>query len=206
MSKIELITHSLVAWFQEHLPLVAADLNPGADATAIASLEAKIGVVFPRELEEFYQLHNGQKGDSPGFFYGLEFSPLDQVASQWQTWADILHTDPDMNEPMPGSSNPPGAIQEFYFDLAWIPIAHDYGGNQLGIDLNPGPQGHKGQVINYGPDENDKYVLAPSLTDFLEWFYRELEAGNYRTDNDWFSPKVPPVDHFFDALPEILKP
>lgn len=206
MGEIEKLTQSLVSWFQVHIPSIATDLNPGANDAAIASLEAKIGLPFPPELREFYQLHDGQKGEAPGFFYGLEFSPLNQVASQWQTWADIVQDDPSMPGSIPSISHPAGAIQEVYVDLAWVPVAHDFSGNHIGIDLNPGPRGQKGQIINYGPDENDKYVLANSLSDFLEWFYHELEAGNYRTDNDWFSPKNPPVDHFFDALPEILQP
>lgn len=206
MSKIAELTQSLVAWFEENLPAIAADLNPGASPAALASLEAKIGQALPPEAREFYQLHDGQKGEAPGFFYGLEFLALNQVANQWQTWADIVADDPELPGSIPGSSTPPGAIREVYVDLAWIPVAHDFSGNHLALDLNPGPQGQRGQVINYGPDENDKYVLAPSLTDFLHWFYRELEASNFRTDNDWFSPKDPPVDHFFDALPEILEP
>ena len=66
-----------------------------------------------------------------------------------------------------------------YASPGWIPFASDSGGNCLGIDLDPGPTGTRGQVINFGRDEDEKFVLAPSMNEFLEWFADQLESGNF---------------------------
>jgi hypothetical protein len=51
--------------------------------------------------------------------------------------------------------------------------------NHIGIDLDPGPCGVVGQVINFGRDQERKYVLARSWAHFLEDVAEELEAGNF---------------------------
>lgn len=40
-------------------------------------------------------------------------------------------------------------IQPVHFDPKWIPFAQDGGGNMLCIDMNPGPNGNPGQVIQW---------------------------------------------------------
>ncbi len=75
------------------------------------------------------------------------------------------------------TSYPADAIQCEYVTANWIPLG-DWDGNCFGIDLNPGPNGVPGQVINFGRDENDKYVLALSWAHFLEDIVEELEAGH----------------------------
>nr|WP_305955588.1 SMI1/KNR4 family protein [Pseudomonas sp. R2-60-08W] len=47
-------------------------------------------------------------------------------------------------------------------------VAYDYGGNHLGVDLDPGEYGVSGQVINFGSDEEEKFVLASSVGTFME--------------------------------------
>ncbi|NPC91257.1 hypothetical protein HOO54_03060 [Bacillus sp. WMMC1349] len=51
--------------------------------------------------------------------------------------------------------------------LSWIPISSDGSGNHIGIDLDPDKEGKVGQVINFGADEEVKYVIAYQLKDFL---------------------------------------
>ena len=65
---------------------------------------------------------------------------------------------------------------------AGFPLHWDGNRNYLGIDLDPGPNGVVGQVINFGGDERRKYVLATSWGRFLEDFADELEAGNFVLD------------------------
>lgn len=59
-------------------------------------------------------------------------------------------------------SQPNGAIQKVYAHSAWIPLARDWGGNCLAVDLSPGPAGKWGQVILFGRDYDCKYVIARS--------------------------------------------
>lgn len=64
-------------------------------------------------------------------------------------------------------SQPPGAIQKAYAHPGWIPLARDWGGNCIAVDLAPGPAGKWGQVIIFGRDYDCKYVVARSWAAFL---------------------------------------
>ena len=64
-------------------------------------------------------------------------------------------------------SQPPGAIQRAYASRSWIPLVRDWGGNNIAIDLDPGPAGKWGQVILFGRDYDCKYVIARSWAHFL---------------------------------------
>ncbi|PGG98992.1 hypothetical protein GX51_06489 [Blastomyces parvus] len=64
-------------------------------------------------------------------------------------------------------SQPPKAIQKAYAHPSWIPLARDWGGNNIAVDLAPGPAGKWGQVILFGRDYDCKYVVARSWAAFL---------------------------------------
>ena len=62
---------------------------------------------------------------------------------------------------------PPNAVQKAYAHSSWIPLARDWGGNNIAVDLAPGPAGNWGQVILFGRDYDCKYVVARSWAAFL---------------------------------------
>ena len=64
-------------------------------------------------------------------------------------------------------SQPPRAIQTAYAHSGWIPLARDWGGNNIAVDLAPGPAGKWGQIIIFGRDYDCKYVVARSWSAFL---------------------------------------
>ncbi|KAA6407270.1 MAG: 1,3-beta-glucan biosynthesis [Lasallia pustulata] len=64
-------------------------------------------------------------------------------------------------------SQPPRAIQRAYTHAGWIPLARDWGGNNIAVDLAPGPAGKWGQIIIFGRDYDCKYVVARSWSAFL---------------------------------------
>lgn len=82
------------------------------------------------------------------------------------------------------TSVPPNAIQKAYAHPAWIPLVRDWGGNNLAIDLAPGPKGHWGQVILFGRDYDTKYVVARSWAHFLGVVADDLSSGRWFVDED----------------------
>lgn len=76
-------------------------------------------------------------------------------------------------------SVPEGAIQRVYAHPAWIPLISDFLGNNIGVDLAPGPKGRWGQVILFGREFDRKYVVAPSWAHFMMTFADDLENGNH---------------------------
>ncbi|CAH2354433.1 KNR4/SMI1 homolog 2 [[Candida] railenensis] len=81
-------------------------------------------------------------------------------------------------------SLPPQAVQCVYSHKGWIPFVKDDGGNQIAIDLAPGPTGIWGQIIIFGRDFDTKIVIASSFQEFIFNFVTDLENGNFQIDQD----------------------
>jgi cell wall assembly regulator SMI1 len=81
-------------------------------------------------------------------------------------------------------SQPANAIQKVYAHPAWIPMVRDWGGNNLAIDLAPGPAGKWGQVILFGRDYDCKYVVARSWSAFLATVADDLSSGKAWVDEE----------------------
>jgi cell wall assembly regulator SMI1 len=79
---------------------------------------------------------------------------------------------------------PPGTIQPVYAHPAWIPLAKDFSGNNIAVDLSPGPRGIWGQVILFGQNCDTKYVVARSWASFLAAIAEDFDAGEARFDTD----------------------
>ena len=198
-------------WAEANFPALIDGLNPGlteeelADASDIAACD---------QLKQLYRLANGERPNGIGFFFGLRFMPLDELARTAQVWRDVAQTDPELAEDGEfHRSDPDGAITAKYVNLGWIAFADDFGGNHLLVDTAPGPAGTVGQVINSGRDEECKRVIADSLASFLGWMADALEQGNCTiTATGQANPPYeffladPPNTHFLDAVQKMNLP
>ena len=180
------------AWLGEHLPGVKATLRPGVSDADLAKFEETLGRPLPDDVRESWKIHDGQKegrGNPPGLIYGKSLLALvsrDTMAGrsaleEWQNLARRVDLGASAEDPGE-TSFPPGAIRRCFGCRGWVPLHWDGNRNYLGIDLDPGPNGVVGQVINFGGDEHRKFVLATSWGRFLEDFADELEAGNFVID------------------------
>ena len=79
---------------------------------------------------------------------------------------------------------PPNAVQKAYAHPAWIPLVRDWGGNNLAVDLAPGPGGRWGQVILFGRDYDTKYVVARSWGAFLSLVADDLNSGKWFVEEE----------------------
>ncbi|KAK3944149.1 putative glucan synthesis regulatory protein [Diplogelasinospora grovesii] len=79
---------------------------------------------------------------------------------------------------------PPNAVQKAYAHPAWIPLVRDWGGNNLAVDLAPGPKGQWGQIILFGRDYDTKYVVARSWASLLAIVADDLGSGRWFVDED----------------------
>ena len=189
----------LEAALAAHVPAVA--LRPGATDAAIDALEAEIGQKLPESLRAIYRLHDGQ-GDRdtlPGLFFGMPWLPLEAMTATWREWEGLV--DEELHLEL--SSHPPGAIQLGYARRGWLPISEDFSGNLLAVDLAPGPEGWRGQLINAGRDEHDKHVLARSLPEFLARVCEEIEAGRVHFGEEHLYSTERESRHFLDVVPHV---
>ncbi len=171
--------NEIITYLKQARLFDACGLNEGATSQELAQLEQHIGQSLPQELHAFLSEHNGQKSSRLGIYVGCELLSTESICQQWNTWRSI--DEPAMNEDCAEfmSSNPSGAIKPMYTNRCWVPLTHDHGGNHIGLDFDPGPNGVRGQVIAYGRDEDEKQLLANSFKEFLP-----VLVANVR-DGDW---------------------
>ncbi len=81
-------------------------------------------------------------------------------------------------------SQPPKAIQKAYAHPSWIPLARDWGGNNIAVDLAPGPMGKWGQIILFGRDFDCKYVIARSWSHFLSVVADDITSDRITVDEE----------------------
>ncbi|MCY1016430.1 SMI1/KNR4 family protein [Pyxidicoccus sp. MSG2] len=168
-------------WLRAHHPSFFLQLRPPASDSSLHALAEAMGRPLPEEVVAQWLLNDGQQGEHPGLLAGFQFLPVETALSEWRVWAELRATHQPRQLKALGalaSSLPGGAIRRAYTCEGWLPLWKEpLEGNYLGVDLSPGERGTSGQVINFGRDEDDKAVLAPSLTEVVEWLAAEAEAG-----------------------------
>ncbi|KAJ5231998.1 Glucan synthesis regulatory protein [Penicillium chermesinum] len=148
-------------WLEDNFEELLDNLGEGCTQNDINELEHELDCSLPLELRESLMIHDGQ--ERPGLPTGLLFSVMlldcEEIVQERHNWktvnedilaAPMVHNAPELLERQ--DSQPPGAVQKAYAHPAWIPLARDWGGNHLAIDLAPGPAGKWGQVIIFGRD------------------------------------------------------
>jgi cell wall assembly regulator SMI1 len=185
-------------WLRKHLPEAAESLNPGATDHELARMGEESAVTLPVQFLDLYRWHNGQQRKCPtGIFYGLRFMPLEEVLKEWRNHASLIE---DQGTPAEAT----GVVKTAMGNERWIPFATDDGGNFLAIDLDPGPRGKNGQVINFGADEVLQYALATDVASFVAWTVSQLRDGNHRIEQEpdggrSFNTSEPDTAHFLDS-------
>ncbi|WPH02072.1 Hypothetical protein R9X50_00492700 [Acrodontium crateriforme] len=102
--------------------------------------------------------------------------PVAQANSASSTWREDLLSKQDCH--------PPNTIQKAYAHPAWIPLARDWGGNNIAVDLAPGPTGKWGQIILMGRDYDCKYVISRSWSAFLATVADDMNTDKWFIDED----------------------
>lgn len=164
------------------MPSLRGTLNEGASEEEIRAVEEKMGIVFPEPLRTLYLENNGDNGEKwCGMILGHHFLDLDELYRNWEGWRDIINdwTPEAVADTSINSSVPESSVKRRYADVLWLPISEDGSGNHIGIDLDPDVKGKVGQVINFGRDEDEKYVLAESLSAFFERLARIVNSEDF---------------------------
>ncbi len=168
------------------LGLQGVGLAPGASDNDIDAFQTHLGLTLPPEVREWFAGHDGQTASTAGLAAGFHFLSLREAQKIMQDWAQVRtklgHGVKDLDRAC--SSTPPKAIQRKYSCPAWLPLLRDNEGNCVGVDLEPGSAGSVGQIINFGRDEDDKYVLFPNASALLDWLATELESGRIAYDEE----------------------
>lgn len=177
------------AWarFERVLPklgIADVSLAPGASHAAIEAFEKRMNLALPGEVSEFFRAHDGQTSAKAGLAAGFYFVALSEAQKLMEDWAATREHLGDGIKDLDRScsSRPPKMIQRKYSVAGWVPLLRDNEGNAVGVDLQPATNGSVGQIINFGRDEEEKFVLFPSVTDLLDWLATELDEDRILFD------------------------
>jgi cell wall assembly regulator SMI1 len=190
-------------WLRQHLPEAAQSLRPPASEADLTVLATETGLDLPPAFLDLYRWHDGQERGCTGVFYGLEFLPISRVLEEWRFAAREAESLPF------AEATPTAVVRRASANRHWIPFAADGGGNFLAIDLQPGPRGARGQVINFGRDEILQYALTRNVSEFIDWVVGELARGNVSIGEGAgnlrpFNLAEPPTHHLLDATRVIF--
>ncbi|MBB5868488.1 cell wall assembly regulator SMI1/SpoVK/Ycf46/Vps4 family AAA+-type ATPase [Allocatelliglobosispora scoriae] len=140
-----------------------ATYGPPAGAQDFADYRAAFGEDVPAGLAQVYAVI----GSGPVMDNDL-FS-IAHLIRERRLWDGIIADSDDPDDESHGviTSLDPDAVSARYWKLGWVPFTRDGGGNGYAVDLVPEPGGTVGQVINIGPDEQFRAVVAVSVADFF---------------------------------------
>ncbi len=207
-----------VEWLRVHVPRAHENLAPPATEAQIESVEQTTGVSLPDAIKRVWRRNDGQretmiatrKGPAVPCIPTLSFLSTAMVIEAWKQWDDLRKNETAANLAsldQAASSVFPGKVRPQYTNAAWIPVWSDpTRADYVGLDLDPDAQGTRGQIINFGRDEERHAVLAEDLDALLVILLDEVKSGAWVASRmpygkdasiDWFGD---PDGHFFNAL------
>jgi cell wall assembly regulator SMI1 len=173
-------------------------LNPPATEAQVAAVERLVGRRLPEDLRAAYRHFNGMTrpgGEANGGprlmlpFY--DWCDLESLARRWTMDrqvpmpplgdvgdADEMADGGDVDD-VDGSAS--GARCRFaYEDAGWLPVGLCNMSPQVCVDMNPGPAGRPGQLIELDLEAGGPFWMAASFADHVERLLTMLEGGAIR--------------------------
>lgn len=171
--------NKVLSWLENHIPLALKGLRKqGVTESQLVNLKMDLGISLPSQFMSLYYLHNGTENISgipdAGLFFDLFLMSIEEINEYREIHIGMLEPKNICEK----HRNFTVKQRDIHFEgiaaKHWVPFAHDGGGNFIGLDFEPAYNGVMGQVITFGRDEYENYVIAPSFTSFLSWYYGEL--------------------------------
>jgi cell wall assembly regulator SMI1 len=167
-------------WYGENTPNLLQSLQPGASEQQLNDFETRVGFSLSKDYWASLKIHNGNV-----YVHDYCYLSLEGVLVNWEIMTNLVKRG-DFDD---RSSLGQGVIQNVWWHSKLIPFAEDSAGNQLCIDMSPGPDGVLGQIVYY---ETEEGLLVSPYTSFLEWLtnYRdELYQGMYKVEDGFLYKK-----------------
>jgi len=195
--RVELVRRSwtaIVEWLETNAPTAAALLHGPADEAAITLAEKDTGRQWPEQLKAWLRMNDGEGRSGQAEVLPMGYLPL---GVHWivQNWVVDVHVTEDLSAPeeiAAGEAQPAGTNATPYL-RSWIPIGDDTSGDNLFVDLRPGPL--SGSVAEYEPESGGftSPVLWRDIAAMLEDIAAALHRGRW----------VHPHDPRLDMVPEV---
>lgn len=181
---------ALVAEFTERATALlgtAPELGEGSSEAELLAAETAIGLRLPEDLRALYRCVSDDLGES-GLLGAQKLLPLDQVVAEYLTGDPGTAIEPDDLFPVYAAmldSSPPNRIRRATRGDWWLIIAVDLGCNSCAIDLDPAPEGGRGQIFEFGRDFHCQAgYIADSVTAVLRQVVTTLRDHETAVDAD----------------------
>lgn len=179
-SSIPALWNRFERWLGKNAPHLLADLNAPVADSDIVRLETVTGTELPGDFRKFLKNHNGQKPGSEGLIDTEELLSAGRILDEWKVWKELL----DKGE-LKSSAESEAGVKPVWWSPKWIPITYDGNGNHYCLDLDPAPDGKKGQVIRMWHDSAERELVAPSFKEWFTAYVTGLEKGKYVYSKEW---------------------
>lgn len=175
----------------EHLPEVVATLRPGASDESLHRLAEVVGPI-PDALVASLRIHDGQ--DNPtqllDIYDHLTFLSVDAMLDDHQMRIDVLGEDVTSTD---YAWMTPDRVRAIPNSRGWLRFTASEGEGHA-IDLDPLPDGERGQVIWLPVDGPTPAPIAASYEAWLIGLATRLDAGEFTVAPDvglWLDPEQP---------------
>lgn len=166
-NEMERILEILNSHIQKLRPEFYSNLNAPLDDHDIQHFERKYNIQIPEDLKILYLWKSGQESSCYEVFVNNSmFIPLEEALEIAQELTGMIGTDFEM---------------ENWWNENWIPVFHNGGGSYICYDLRGIFTGNIGQILQFWKRDNDRNVIASSLTHFLNQLsrYYEEQSGEF---------------------------
>ena len=174
------------AVLKKYNPLGYATLQDPATESEIKEAEQAMKVRFPKELKDAYRRHNGTAeprwAKNPVLFATSEASwgNLKSVVIKWEINVQVDNTveSAHLNNYTPEYLQRVD-IYHYCWHPKWIPTGLTNTPTSIFIDMHPGPQGTKGQLVYQSGDDFGGVLMAPGLNAWIEFQCNCFESGRF---------------------------
>ena len=166
----------LKSWAHSHAPDIKfrAPVSPAA----VANYTNKSGLVFPEDLRWLLQEADGETRNSAGLIGNWRLMPLTEIQAAWGMFKNFSEKGAFADR----VPKPSPYVQRAWWHPGWIPFVSSDTGNYFCIDtVSPDPQ-RTGQVLLFLKDVPQRFLVAGSLSAWLEQIVKDLETGVYHYD------------------------
>ena len=173
---------AIAEWFRVHAGPLYERLQAAAPVSdgAVGELGRALEVELPDDFAEYLKACGG----SLSFFEYEGLAPA-RIATQWRMLEEMRADGTfDAHELFDDDR---GFIQRVKWHPGWVPFAEDGGGNLFCMDLAPGPNGVRGQVIRWEVAGGPAIGRPRAFAEYLADYRRLITGGKYVFDRDSYT-------------------
>lgn len=138
-------------------------LQPGLSDNEIQALQQQYNITLPEDLITLYKWRNGQQDACyESFVNNSSFLSLESALDTAEEFTGMIGFDFEI---------------ENWWHKDWIPLFNNGGGDLICYDMGGLFTDNPGQLIEFWHADNDRNIITPSLSTFLDTLIAYYKAG-----------------------------